>query len=296
MKLVYENALQKLNGFDALSIEIAENLAENDVVETIGEFVDFINFNIEEGKFPHISKPFNEKYLRDAVAEAQKEVYNIVQSVDVDNTMYPKRLLRSEIDSPSRLFYKGNLNNLKRRSIMITGSYEVSRNAEYAAKFYGNLFASNGYNMLTTLASGCEKSSMSGCSKAKGNCTFFLPHSLKHLSLGETNAIKKGQDDGRTTALSVSREAKCNTSSIQEAYRYVAALADCLIVPQLSFHDDVFNFIRSFFNTPKPVYFIQYKNTNNEYDCKTYLEPLGLQYLISDTALETVQNAIGKAK
>lgn len=54
---IYIYALKELKDFDEEAIEKAILLAKNDVVETVEEFIDFINFNIEDKKFPQITQP-----------------------------------------------------------------------------------------------------------------------------------------------------------------------------------------------------------------------------------------------
>ncbi len=70
---IYIHALKELKGFNDEDIEKAIALAKNDVVETVEEFVDFINFNIEEKKFPNITHPFDINIIKKAVEKAQKK-------------------------------------------------------------------------------------------------------------------------------------------------------------------------------------------------------------------------------
>lgn len=75
MKLsnIFLSAIRTLVDFDEQAVAIAKKLAREDVVETVEELVDFINFNIEDGKFPMISKTFEEDVIRDAVEKARKD-------------------------------------------------------------------------------------------------------------------------------------------------------------------------------------------------------------------------------
>lgn len=65
-------ALKELNGFDDKAVDKAIDLAKNDVVESVEELIDFINFNIEEKKFPQITNPYAESVIRKAVETARK--------------------------------------------------------------------------------------------------------------------------------------------------------------------------------------------------------------------------------
>ena len=72
---IFIYALRELNGFDDNAIDKAVCLANNDVVENVEEFIDFINFNIEEGKFPLIKQPFSERTIRKAIEKVKSEKY-----------------------------------------------------------------------------------------------------------------------------------------------------------------------------------------------------------------------------
>ena len=64
---IYIYALRHLEGFDEEAIETAISLAKYDVVEDNEDFIDFVNFNIEDRKFPNITKPFKIHDIEKAV-------------------------------------------------------------------------------------------------------------------------------------------------------------------------------------------------------------------------------------
>lgn len=86
---IYINALRCLKGFDENAIEEAISLAQNDVVETIEEFIDFINFNIEERKFPQILKPFDEQIIKDAIEKVKRNEGSVSLYVSTKSGAYP---------------------------------------------------------------------------------------------------------------------------------------------------------------------------------------------------------------
>lgn len=293
---IYIYALKELKGFDEKAIEKAIILSKNDVVETVEEFIDFVNFNIEENKFPQIVKPFNARVIRKAVDKARKNEGQNVHYVSIATGGYPQKLLQSQIGSLSALSYKGNIMNIERKTIMIAGSSSITNNAKLSSKYFGKLFAANGYNILTSFSEGCEQSSILGCVEASGISTFFLPHSIEHLSTKEEKVTQGELEAGRSTLISVSNLPKANDDTIEDTYRYLMAISDCIIVPQLSSNDHVMQLIRKFLAAKKPVYFIKYKTGGAaEYDCSNILAPLGMKYISSNTALKQIKDAIGDA-
>lgn len=293
---IFIYALRELNGFDDNAIDKAVHLANNDVVENVEEFIDFINFNIEEGKFPLIKQPFSERTIRKAIEKVKSEEDQMIHRVNVIDGEYPQKLLQSQIGALSTLAYKGNLSNLDRKTIMITGTSSVTTNAKFASKYFGRLFASAGYNILTSFSEGCEQCSIDGCIEAQGLSSFFLPHCINHLSAKELQVIKPELETGRSTLISAHTNITSNVDTIDDSYRYLAALADCLIIPQISHDDNVMRLVQKCLAANKPVFLIRYKTGNGkEYDCTRMLELQKIRYLSSNTALLQVKNVIGEA-
>ena len=293
LKDIYINALKGLKGFDESAIEEAISLAQNDVVETIEEFIDFINFNIEEKKFPQITKLFDEHTIKDAVEKVKRNEGSISLYVSTKTGAYPLKLLKSNIEPLVPLSYKGDLKNVDRKTIMITGSSSITKNAKLASKYFGKLFAESGYNILTSFTGGCEQNSILGCVEACGRSTFFLPHDIDSLSDMEKKIIQKELDTGHTALVSFCKSTNAMINRIEETYSYLAAITDCLIVPQLSYSDAVMDLVQKCLKAKKPVYFINYKaGKSDEYNCSNLLRRI--KYLSSDTTFH-VKAAIGEA-
>lgn len=290
---IYICALKKLDGFNEKNILKAIDLANNDVVETLDDFIDFINFNIEDCRFENISQPYKEKTIRKAVEKAFENKDNIVHYVNPSDSSFPKSLPIIGIEAPFLLRYKGNLDNLKRKTILITGSPTVSDNAKLASEYIGKILALDGYNILSTLSNECEQKAIKGCKEAKGLSTFFLPHSIEHLTSKEINVIQNELDSKRSMIISADDYALANAKSVANACKYSMALADCVIIPQISNTDYIFDYVKKYLELDKPVFLIKYKTrTIKEYDCIRTLESLGVMYLCSNTVLNQIKNTV----
>lgn len=292
---IYIYALKQLEGFSEINVLKAIALANNDVVETLEDFIDFVNYNIEDNRFENITQPFKGETIRNAVEKAIKNKENIVHYIDPTVDEFPKRLSAEQIGALPFFEYKGNLENLKRKTILITGSPIVSYNARLASEYIGKVLASYGYNILSTFSSECEQKAMKGCKEAKGVSTFFMPHSMEHLTAKEMDIIQNEIDSERSLIISADDYALTNAKSSENTCNYSMALADCLIVPQISNTDYIFDFVKKFLKLAKPVFLVKYKiRTFKEYDCIKTLESLGVKFLSGNTILNQIRETVGE--
>lgn len=291
----YIYALKQLDGFDKGNILRAIELANNDIVETLGDFIDFINFNIENNKFSDITKPFNYETIKKAVDKAIKNKENIVHYLNTADGWFPKQLPEDLMKESSLLKYKGNLEILCRKSVLITGSQEITNNAKLASKYIGKVLASNGYNILSSFSNECEQNAIKGCVEADGVSTFFLAHDIEHLTTNEKDVIQNNFELVRTIIMSADDNILPTIKSVDNAYLYVTALADCMIIPQINESDYFMDYVEKYLESDKPVFLIKYKTKNNkEYDCIKTLESLGVMYLSSNTVLNQIKNTVGE--
>ncbi len=289
-------ALKQLDGFNKSNILTAIELANHDVVETLGDFVDFINFNIEDNRFSDITKPFKVEIIKKAVGKAIREKDNIVHYLNTADGWFPKELPEEKRGKASLLKYKGNLEILYRKSILIIGSHEVTNNANMASGYIGKVLASNGYNILSSFSSECEQNAIMGCAEAEGVSTFFLPHDIEHLTKNEKDVIQNNFELVRTIIMSADDNILPTNKSVDNAYQYLTALADCMIIPQISESDYFMDFVEKYLESDKPVFLVKYKTkSNKEYDCIRKLESLGIMYLSSNSILKQITDTIGNA-
>lgn len=288
-------ALKNLDGFNERNILKAIDLANNDVVETLDDLIDFVNFNIEEEKFENITQPYKQEIIKKAVEKALKNKEKIVHYVNPSDSSFPRNLPNEEIEETALLKYMGNLENLKRKTILITGSPTVSNNAMLASEYIGKVLALDGYNVLSTFSNECEQKAIKGCKEARGISTFFLPHSIEYLTSNEIDVIQDELDSKRSMIISADDYVQANARSVENACKYSMAFADCIIIPQISNTDYIYDYVKKFLKLDKPVFLVKYKTrTIKEYNCIKALESLGVMYLSSNTVLKQIKDTVGE--
>lgn len=286
---IFIYALREIDGFDEDAVKIAVDLAKNDFVETDEEFIDFINFNIEDGKFPQIKAAYSPSVIRKAILNARKNESKIVHHVAVGDEEYPRKLLSAQIGPLSTLSYRGNLKILERKTIMITGSCSVTDIAKPVSVYLGKVFARRGYNILTSFTKGCEEAAFKGCLGAAGICTGFTPYSLDSSKIKNNRHINKWIEEGRLMVISLANWSRSEKIPRHEIYRYLSELADCLIIPQISSENGVMFLVQRFLAHNKPVFLIKYTaGDGTEYDCLKSLEMKGAKYLSLQQIIDSI--------
>ena len=103
-----------------------------------------------------------ERYVR--IAERQD--YQITTYFDYE---YPEML--TQIDKPPLvLFYKGNLDCLKRRCIAVVGTRRASEKGLYHARSFSREFAGNGFTVVSGLARGIDSAAHIGAMSTGVTC------------------------------------------------------------------------------------------------------------------------------
>ena len=136
-----------------------------------------------------------------------------------------------------------------------------------------------------------------GCAEAEGVSTFFLSHDIEHLKKDEKVIIQNNFELVRTLIMSADDTILPTNKSVDNANLYVTALADCMIIPQISESDYFMGFVEKYLKSDKPVFLVKYKTrSNKEYDCIKKLESLGVMYMSSNSILKQITDTIGEAK
>lgn len=83
-----------------------------------------------------------------------------------------------KLDPPILLYYRGNLDVLKKLGIAVIGTREPTRNGILAGKHFSGEFAKRGYNIVSGLAIGCDTTGHQGALAVGGATTAFLANGL----------------------------------------------------------------------------------------------------------------------
>ena len=122
-----------------------------------------------------IAKAMAEKILSDC----QKHQINVV---GMEDSRYPAPL--KELNkAPFVLFYQGNIESLNKHSaVAIVGTRNPTDMGKKVAKRFGNVFAEQGFIVVSGLALGCDTLAHMGCLERKGITVAVLAGGLDSIS------------------------------------------------------------------------------------------------------------------
>lgn len=156
-------------------------------LERINGSFDMLEY-IQSSKFPLKRKSFLNLSVEDikvAFSEADRIVDNcsenqieIITKFDTKN--YPIRLFRLS-DYPPILYAKGNIKCLKKDGIAVIGTREPSDVGKSWGTRLAELFAEQGYTVISGLALGSDSCGHQGCLNANGITIAVMPCSLEKV-------------------------------------------------------------------------------------------------------------------
>lgn len=129
-----------------------------------------------------IAKVMAEKILSDC----QKYQINVV---GMEDSRYPASL--KELNkAPFVLFYKGNIEHLNNQTaVAVIGTRNPTDMGKKVAKRFGNVFAEQGFIVVSGLALGCDTLVHIGCLEGKGITVAVLAGGLDSISPKENSAL-----------------------------------------------------------------------------------------------------------
>ena len=156
-------------------------------LERINGPLDMLEY-IQSSKFPLKRKSFANLSVEDikvAFSEANKIVDNcsdnqieIITKFDTNN--YPTRFFRLS-DYPPILYAKGNIKCLKKDGIAVISTREPSDVGKSWGTRLAELFAEQGYTVISGLALGSDSCGHQGCLNGKGLTIAVMPCSLEKV-------------------------------------------------------------------------------------------------------------------
>lgn len=147
------------------------------------ELFDWLTSTNSNKSFPKVSNVLNDNF-QNAVSYSKKiqEDSNSkgIGIISYYDDVFPKSL-RSIIDPPLILSFKGNINDIANRiGVAIIGTREPNSDGVKAGEMVGKYFAEQGgFNVVSGLAVGCDTSAHRGCLNGNGFTTAILAHGLQ---------------------------------------------------------------------------------------------------------------------
>lgn len=164
---------------------------------------------------------------------------------------------------PLLLYYRGDINALKKPGVAIIGSREPTKNGFNAGMYFSNEFAKEGFNIVSGLAIGCDESAHKGALEAGGVTTAFLAHGLNWELTYPKDNLKLAHDIVENGGLLLS-EYKPGTYGNKyyfvERDRLQAALAYATIVVQTGIRGGTMHAVRATMVSKKPLFAIKFNH------------------------------------
>jgi DNA processing protein len=205
-------------------------------------------------KTPKVSKSdFDIAYRSIENLEYDNSRLNI-EIVDYYDTRYPSRF-KNETDPPILLFCKGNIDLLNsERNVAIIGTrepyasaYKLGFNAAFA-------FATEGFNIVSGLAIGCDSAGHKGALEANGKTTAFLAHGLHTVYPKENKELAESivDKDGLLVSEYMTGTQAFKTQFV-ERDRLQSYLSDGVLVVQTDVNGGTMHAVRVAVNSRKPI-------------------------------------------
>lgn len=187
--------------------------------------------------------------------------YTTLYSNDFPSKLKDIRDSKGNLDAPLVLWYKGNLEVAEMPSVAIIGTREPTYEGIVAGQHFGYEFSKEGFNIVSGLAYGCDKSAHEGALKAEGKTTAFLANGLdivyppEHTELAERIVSSGGL---------LMSEYQIGTRSIINYFiardRLQSGLSDACIVIQTGREGGALHAVRATIVNNKPLYAVEFND------------------------------------
>jgi DNA processing protein len=166
-------------------------------------------------------------------------------------------------DQPLILYYRGNLDALKKAGIAIIGTREPTLNGVKAGKFFAAEFAKRGYNIVSGLAIGCDTTGHEGALSVGGTTTAFLANGLDWDSIYPKENLDLAKEIVTKGGILLSEYAigqSCGRYGLVARDRLQAGLSYATVVIQTGIKGGTLHAVKATLSSKKPVFSVVYKN------------------------------------
>lgn len=264
--------LQKLKGFGPRKIEqVAFAISSSQFNSlNLGDLYDILIDLKDAGKLKGIKELPDFEELEDANYKARfiikKSTELGINMVSRFDSVFPKNLHKTlkedgKLDIPLLLYYKGDLSITQKPAIAIIGTREPSSHGIIAGEKFGEYFASNGLNIVSGLALGCDSAGHRGALKApNGVTTAFLAHGLDMVYPAENESLAEEiVAKGGLLMSEYPIGEHVNRNYLVNRDRLQAALADTTLVIQTNVTGGTMHAVNATIAAGKPLCAVEYK-------------------------------------
>lgn len=172
---------------------------------------------------------------------------------------YPE-LLRQIEKSPAILYYKGNLDVLKKPGMAIIGTRKPTPSGIKAGKYFAGEFAKRGFNIVSGLALGCDTSAHEGALSVGGSTTAILGNGLDSVFPPENKRLADSiLMNGGLLLSEYPIGTKVSRFTLVDRDRLQAGMSKATIVIQTSVNGGTMHASRATLESSKPLFAIKYK-------------------------------------
>lgn len=258
--------LQQLEGIGNKTIfKIAEQVKAP--IVSLSELCDFWT-SLKGKKFESITSYDLEEANRAAKRIINRAVKEDVGVISYFDDVYPK-MLRScmsedgKLDPPIILYYRGDINALKKPGLAVIGTREPTDNGVKAGVHFAAEFAKRGYNIVSGLAIGCDTTGHKGALSVGGVTTAFLANGLDWESIYPKENLNLAKEIVAKGGLLLSEYAigqSCGRYGLVARDRLQAGLSLATIVIQTGIQGGTMHAVNATIASKKPLFAVEYRN------------------------------------
>lgn len=170
---------------------------------------------------------------------------------------------KGKLDPPILLYYRGNLEALKRPGVAVIGTREPTANGVVAGKYFAAQFAQRGYNIVSGLAIGCDTTGHEGALSVEGVTTAFLSTGLEWRSIYPQENVDLAKRIVEKNGILLSEYAigeNPGRFGFVARDRLQAGLACATIVVQTGEKGGTMHAVTATLAAGKPLFAVEYKN------------------------------------
>lgn len=288
-------ALQQLPGIGVVAImKIGDYIHEKGIsVSDAATLYDVCKVVLQK-KFEKFSVSEIENAL--AVSEeikesSEKRGISVVGYWDADFPVMLKNVTDEEGKSKPcvLLFYKGNLNALKKPGFAIIGTREPDEDGQKAGPYFAHAFAQQGLNIVSGLALGCDTMAHRGALAVGGTTTAFLAHGLDMVYPPENESLAKEIiENGGLLLSEYPIGTQVSRYNLVARDRLQSALSQACLVIETGLNGGTMHVARATLAANKPLFAVRYSDKSAD-------KKQGNEWLFSQGAIPlTSQDDIAK--